>query len=394
MRTEKVLLVDDDVNILAAYERQLRKQFQIETSAGSEQALEALNSRGPFAVIVTDMRMPGRNGIELLSKVREIAPETVRMMLTGNADLKVAIDAVREGNVFRFLTKPCPPTVLVSSLQAGLEQYRLVTAEKELLEKTLSGCIKILTEILSMVDPESFGRAMVIRDNVRLLAKALRVQNAWEIEVSAMLSPIGHVTIPSSVAAKARLQQALTREEEEMLARAPEIGRNLLVHVPRLESVAQIILYQNKRFDGSGFPQDSVSGENIPLGARILKVVGDLFQIKSGDLSTDSALQHLRTRAGWYDPKVLEAALNGLASSAAGLASGKRTLVGVATKELLIGQVLVSDVETREGKLLIAAGNRITETLLERIRNCSKLTAIKEPIYVEDLPPVEKRGLG
>lgn len=391
MRTEKVLFVDDDVNILAAYERQLRKQFQIETSAGSEQALEALSSRGPYAVIVTDMRMPGRNGIELLSMVREIAPDTVRMMLTGNADLKVAIEAVREGNVFRFLTKPCPPHVLVSSLQAGLEQYRLVTAERELLEKTLSGSIKILTEILSMVDPESFGRAMAIRDNARLLAKALKVQNAWEIEVAAMLSPIGHVTIPPSVAAKARLQQALAREEEEMLCRVPEIGRNLLIHIPRLESVAQIILYQNKRFDGSGFPPDSVSGENIPLGARILKVVGDLFQIRSGDLSTDSALQHLHGRAGWYDPKVLEAAVNGLAAGASGQASGKRPLIGALVKDLLIGQVLVSDVETRDGKLLIAAGNGITETLLERIRNCSKITPIKEPIYVEDLPSVEKK---
>src|SRR5713226_8642213 len=104
--TTKILCVDDDAHILAAYQRQLRKQFEIDVAQGGEQALESIVSRGPYAVVLSDMRMPGMNGIQFLCRAQEIAPNSVRMMLTGNADQQTAMDAVNEGNIFRFLTKP------------------------------------------------------------------------------------------------------------------------------------------------------------------------------------------------------------------------------------------------------------------------------------------------
>ena len=118
-----------------------------------------MNDDGPFAVIVADRSMPGMDGIQLLAKVKACSPNTVRMMLTGNADMQTAIDAVNEGHIFRFLTKPCPPESLTASLQAAIEQYRLITAERELLEKTLRGSVKVLCEVLSVVKPTAFGRA-------------------------------------------------------------------------------------------------------------------------------------------------------------------------------------------------------------------------------------------
>ena len=135
--SDKVLFVDDDANILNAYTRQLRKQFRIETAQGGEQGLAAVTDQGPYAVIISDLRMPGMDGIQFLSRVREIAPDSVRMMLTGHADLEVTTEAVNEGNIFRFLTKPCNSEVLAKAIAAGIEQYRLVIAERELLEKTL-----------------------------------------------------------------------------------------------------------------------------------------------------------------------------------------------------------------------------------------------------------------
>ena len=104
--TRKILLVDDEPNILAAFKRQLRQNFQIEIAEGGQRGLDAINSLGPFAVVVSDMNMPGMNGIEFLSKVKERSPDSIRMMLTGRADLQVAMEAVNEGNIFRFLTKP------------------------------------------------------------------------------------------------------------------------------------------------------------------------------------------------------------------------------------------------------------------------------------------------
>ena len=129
--TNKILFVDDDANLLASFRRQLRKQFQIETALGGLEGLELVDQNGPYAVIVSDFRMPHMDGIEFLARVREIAPDTVRIMLTGNADMQAAIQAVNEGNIFRFLTKPCAVDLLGESLNTGIEQYQRTTRERE-----------------------------------------------------------------------------------------------------------------------------------------------------------------------------------------------------------------------------------------------------------------------
>ncbi|MGD8765549.1 MAG: response regulator, partial [Desulfobacteraceae bacterium] len=134
--SNKILFVDDDTNLLAAFRRQLRKQFQIDTAEGGQQGLELVKANGPYAVIVSDFRMPLMDGIEFLSRIREIAPETVRIMLTGNADLQAAIQAVNEGNIFRFLTKPCSVDILGESLITGIENYQHAVGEREYNEKT------------------------------------------------------------------------------------------------------------------------------------------------------------------------------------------------------------------------------------------------------------------
>jgi len=132
----KILFVDDDASLLASYRRQLRKQYHIETALGGREGLELIEQNGPYAVIVSDFRMPFMNGIEFLASVREIAPETVRIMLTGSADMQLAIQAVNEGNIFRFLTKPCSADVLGESLVTGIEQYQRVSGEREYNEKS------------------------------------------------------------------------------------------------------------------------------------------------------------------------------------------------------------------------------------------------------------------
>jgi DNA-binding NtrC family response regulator len=150
--SDRILLVDDDSHVLDGYRRSLSRDFLVETAAGPDEALPLIEKNGPFAVIVSDMRMPGMSGIQLLGAVKSISPETVRIILTGNADMETAIDAINEGNIFRFLIKPCAHEVMAKTLTAALVQYRLVTAEKQLLEQTLSGSIQVLTEVLSLVN--------------------------------------------------------------------------------------------------------------------------------------------------------------------------------------------------------------------------------------------------
>ncbi len=131
----KVLFVDDDVHVLQALKRQLRKQFRIETARSPAEGLSAVKTNGPFAVVVSDLRMPGMDGNQFLSCIKQIAPDTVRIMLTGHADLNAAMGAINDGNIFRLLTKPCPPGIIADSIKSGIEQYLENTIEDSTSEK-------------------------------------------------------------------------------------------------------------------------------------------------------------------------------------------------------------------------------------------------------------------
>jgi response regulator RpfG family c-di-GMP phosphodiesterase len=378
---EKILFVDDDANLLASCERNLRRRYPLETAAGGELGLEKIATRGPYAVVVSDMQMPGMNGIQFLSAVKERAPEIVRIMLTGNADVEVATGVVNQGNIFRFLTKPVATDVLSKALDDALAQHRLVVAEKELLNKTLSGSIKLLTDILSILDTTSFGRTQALRDLVAETTARLALPNAWEIHLAVMLAPIGYVTVPPETMVKSRAGEKLTEIEEQMVKRLPDTAAKLLTNIPRLEGVAKIVRYQQKAFDGSGFPNDGVSGEAIPLGSRLLKIFSDMFPLEKSGMSRIEALDELKSRGKLYDPQLL-ASLRAISTHGKIVARAETQSVAVTVKDLTPGMVLYSNVLTKDGVLIITAGHEINEMTLEKIQNFESLSGIREPIYV------------
>ena len=121
--------------IFDALQRQLRRHFDVTATCDAKEAIRLVVAGGPFAVVVSDLQMPGMDGVSLLYLIRQTAPETVRVLLTGNADVETAISAVNQGNIFRFLTKPCPPAALIRALEASVEQYRLCIAGREIREQ-------------------------------------------------------------------------------------------------------------------------------------------------------------------------------------------------------------------------------------------------------------------
>ncbi|HTD74856.1 MAG TPA: response regulator [Steroidobacteraceae bacterium] len=129
---QRVLFVDDEPNVLYAIQRTLRKQVELKTASSGADALRIMREAGPFALVVSDMRMPAMNGSQFLARVRELEPDTVRIILSGEADLEDTIAAVNEGRIYRFLTKPCPSDRLLAAIEDGLNQHRLLTAEKAL----------------------------------------------------------------------------------------------------------------------------------------------------------------------------------------------------------------------------------------------------------------------
>jgi response regulator RpfG family c-di-GMP phosphodiesterase len=381
----KILLVDDDANLLAACERNLRRKFQIETAQSGEAGLAKIAERGPFGVVVADRQMPGMDGVQFLGMVNERAPDTVRIMLTGNADLEGIIRLVNESNIFRFLTKPCPPELLAKALQDAEALYQLTISEKELLNKTLSGSIKLLTDILSMVETQTFGRAQLLRDAIGIAADRLGLDNAWEIHLAVMLAPIGNVTVPPEVLVRSRAGHPLSEVEEQMLAHVPETAARLLANIPRLEGVARIVRYQDKGFDGSGFPLDDVAGEKIPLGARLLKILLDSMELQRSGTPQTEAFERMRLRAGLYDPALLAVLRNASDGRAGGSIQAANLSVEVTVNNLVKGMVLRSNMETKDGTLILPAGHQISEMTLMKIRNFDSVVGIKAPILVESV---------
>ncbi len=377
---KRILFVDDEINILEGYRRQLKRLFEIEIAQSGEQGLETLARSGPYAVIVSDFRMPGMNGIEFLARVREAAPDTVRMMLTGFAEMQAVIEAINQGNIFRFLTKPCTTDIMVKALNDGINQYQLIMAEQELLAKTLKGTIQILTEILSLVNPEAFGRASRITRYVREIAEQIgdsRPEDRWILETAAMLSQIGCILLPQEAIKKLYQGKELSPEENQVFQMHPGIAHDLLGQIPRLEPVAEIVYYQEKGFDGSGIPLDTRQGEAIPLGARILKAVLDFDILTTRGETRGKALLQLRGESESYDPLVLKAFEKVLGMEA------KFDLQALAVSSLKEKMILAEDLYSlNSSKKILAKGHELTTTFLEHLIKYQDLFGLKEPIRV------------
>lgn len=373
---ERILCVDDDSNILLGYQRSLRKQFTIEVALGGEEALQAISQQGPYAVVVADMRMPGMNGVELLTEVRKKAPGTVRMMLTGNADQQTALAAVNEGQIFRFMTKPCPPEEFARSLTAALEQHRLICAEHELLSKTLSGSVKVLTDVLALACPTAFGRATRVRTLVREMVGKLAGADTWQVEIAAMLSQIGCVALPAELLERMHHGEELSPDDMEAFAVHPLLGRDLLKHIPRLEGVAEIVSYQHKHFDGKGTPRDQRRGDEIPMSSRILKTALDFDSLITRGSTPETAIAEMLHREGWYDPKVLEALRTAINVTQAHIVRE------LPLEELADGMILARDVTSMHGTLLCAKGQEVSRAVRLRLRNYACNLGISGPIKV------------
>jgi len=378
---DKVLLVDDDPNILAAYERQLRRRFSIETANGAEEALAKMEAERPFAVVVSDLRMPVMDGIQFLGIVRKRSPDTVRVMLTGQADLNAAVAAVNEGNIFRFLTKPCPPSLFTKAIEDSLEQYRLITAERELLEETLSGSIKVFVEILSLVSPAAFSRATRIKRYVGAMAAELGLSNKWQFTVAAMFSQIGCVALPTELLEKAFAGRPLSGAERALFSNHPLVGASLLKRIPRLSPIARMVEWQERSYD-SYPPAQRDFNDPVALGAQILKVALDFDRLISAGLSENAAIAQLKETPEKYNPVLLRALQ---ACREAEADSEKRSL---RVEQLAVGMILEEEVMAGNGLLLVPKGQEVTPAVLERIRNFKGTIGIVEPICVRI--PVKK----
>jgi response regulator RpfG family c-di-GMP phosphodiesterase len=370
------LCVDDEPNVLEGLTLTLRRGYEVVAAAGGEAGLDILGRDSTIAAIVSDMRMPGMDGAAFLSKARLIAPDATRMLLTGQTDMDAAIAAINEGRIFRFLTKPCPPAALVKAVETAVEQYRLVTAERVLLRQTLRGCIQMLTDVLALAAPIAFGQAIRIRRYAGQLAAKVAGAEAWPIEVCALLSQIGYVSLAPATVEKLYEGKPLTGEEQQSVDRLPAVAEQLIAGIPRLDEVRGALKWQTQTFDGSNGKLNGPRGKDIPLGARILRIVADFDRLEGSGLSAPVALDMMRRRSGRYDPELLE-----LFASTASEAATVASALEIPIRLVRAGMTFIEDVRTPTGALLVARGHEATTSLVERIRNLAP-GAVREPVRV------------
>jgi response regulator RpfG family c-di-GMP phosphodiesterase len=373
----RVVCVDDEPEVLNGLTLHLRRRYTVEVAGSGPAGLEKLASFDSApAVVISDMRMPAMNGAEFLAKVRERYPDSTRILLTGQADVPSAAAAINEGQVFRFLTKPCPPPVLLSAVEAGVQMHRLVMAERVLLEQTLHGCVQMLIDVLALTSPAAFGRANRIKKHVSELAKKLDIKDRWQVEVAAMLSQVGTIILPPETIDKLHSGSALTPEEEKMVARAPTTTEQLLAHIPRLEGVRHLLADAARSARPDFKAPADIAASPLALSAQVLRIAMDFDALEGAGQCTETALATMLGRPGRYNADALQTF-----SELRGEAGPRQAIHELSLGALKVGMVLAEDMRMTSGTMLVARGYEITSSFLQRVKNFRPGTLI-EPVKV------------
>lgn len=395
---DKILFLDDEPNVLNALRRVFRDEgHELTLTASPDEAWDRL-SRERIAVAVSDQRMPTVSGIQFLEKAKKISPQTVRILLTGQADMSIAMEAINRGSVYRFLLKPWDEDELRLILKQAVAHYGLVmenirlteltfAQNKELealnesleakvlertrqisdlnlrLEKSLLGSVRVmagLAEVHSTVIGSHSRRvATLSKETARNLG--LPEEEIGQVEVAALLHDVGKTALPAAVLEKAA--HALKSEEKAILMRHPLLGEALVRMVPNMDAAARMVRHHHERFYGGGFP-DRLKGQEIPLGSRIIAVADaydNALNARSGYQSNlpERVLKQIQARSpSEFDPEVLQA-------MGRFLREGDRIQleveeIEIKDSDLRAGMKLSRDIRNAKGVLLVPAGSIIT----------------------------------
>ncbi len=364
----------------------LRGRYSVDTARSAEEALTLIRPDSEYAVIVADVFMSGMSGIELLAHCAKTIPDAVRIALTGDARRNTVVDSVNYAHVFRFVSKPIRMEVLSDLIDTAVQRYDSQRVERDMMETTVRTSVNLLLEVLATLDPPSFELSQRLRGSVRFFARALRLQNVWELELAASLARIGTVALPAEVLRKVAREVPLSPREAELVAEVPHLGSQLLKQIPRMDRIAQAIRYQAKNFDGSGLPADEVSGQGIPMGGRILRIFKDRAVLENNRVTPERVQQTMAAKHGVYDPVLLEACFRHFPDSIFLSTLLDKDPRFLSADQLQPDMTLVTEIRTTDRLLLVAAGTRLTPLMVQRIRSHATLGSVLGPFAIQSTP--------
>lgn len=409
-RVYRILCVDDEPNILSSLRRLFRgKGYQVLVANSGQEGLATLEAE-TVDLVISDMRMPVMDGAVFLEHVRARWPDTIRLLLTGYADIQSIIDAINRGEIYRYITKPWDDNDIVLIVRQALERKALeqeklrleeltfrqneelknlnasleikveertadlrkaheslLNANEKLKDSFLTS-IKVFSSVIEMRGGKLMGHARRVADLSRKIARrmGLESRDTQEIFVAALLADIGKIGFSDEL-----LETPLNQMNGEQLGQFHKHtlrAEQLLMPLQDLQGAARIIRSQHERFDGRGFP-DATGGEHIPLGARILALASDYDSLQIGclvprRLHPDDALPLIVKGAGnRYDPKVVEAFQHVMGNHPEEPHDKE-----ISVMQLLPGMVLSVDVVSKEGMLLLPADFTLNESVIEKLQ--------------------------
>ncbi len=385
----KVLFVDDEPHLLSAIKRNFRRSFDLETAESGALGLKCIREKGPFAVVVSDMQMPEMDGAQFLGQVKKYCPDTIRIMLTGDAGQGTAVAAINKADVYKFINKPCDQKTLETVLVSALNEHGRRQLESTLLEKTVQGSISILTELLGLTMPEVFGRSHSIKAVAENIATKLEYRTQWKLKAACMLSHIGGVSMSRELTQKLCGRNKLNEAELQEYLTILNTSANLVEKIPRLEPVADVIRKVLVYADSSGVPE-LPDPEEIPVESKIIRLAFDIDDIQ--DLEADEKIEAIKSNKHKYDPVVLEATLAYLETQTAPEQSNDIEYVSV--RRLTDNMILAEDIIDRNGVLLVCSGWQTTENIRLHLQNVAVNGNIDFDIPIRRIPEVDDLATG
>jgi len=362
-----VLCVDDELSVLAGLSRQLRRHFSVSIAGSGLEALELIRATpGTFAVIVSDMMMPGMNGAEFLRRSRELSPSSRRVLLTGHTDSASAMAAVNEGGISAFLTKPCAAEVMIETLRENADQFRRTAVERDVLERTVRASVEALAHTLALAAPQVFARVGRAATTVAQLVEGLDAPDGWAIEVALPLSQLGAITLPHDVLDRWIGTAPPDAADRTLMADVVAASLQIIRPIPRLEVVCDII--------AGAFPGASkVRPAHRHIGSRIIHVALELESVERRGVSHSTAITQIRSSLDERCRDVLDVLTHRPHAEPSELR----------LTELDSDMVIARDVESDTGTLLVVHGMRVSNVLITRLQNFAASGVAPARVWVE-----------